>query len=131
MLLIKTVYNSNILSDQEKKLILNIINNPEFDIQQYFPELLSHYKRKLLENNLKNISDRQIILDKLFLKACYKLDLGLAKVALYLGANINAQDQHSLTALMRLPMVAINDQRLGLFELELTLIFETRTAGLL
>lgn len=97
---IKLLISSKAASKKLKKLLINLINNPEIDLEDYFYPIVRHYTRHLdfnesikkldLSSTLRLI--RQTLLDRILLRAANKGDMNLANLMVKLGADINTQD---------------------------------------
>lgn len=84
------------LSEKEKIILLNIVNNPNFDIVGNF----SVFSNGWADGKSRNASDRQTALDTILIKGCDRRDIYLICLALCLGANANAQISNGKTPLM-------------------------------
>lgn len=80
---IKSAFSLN-LSSKSKEFLINFIDNPEMDIDNYFFSLYS----------------KQNTLDEILLASASKELLTFVKLMLKLGADINAQDKNKNTALI-------------------------------
>lgn len=84
----------------ERKILLNIANNPNFDIKKYFPIILRNSKNNLDQTYVRHITNNRAFLDNILLEAAQHGDINLVKAALALGATSTAINRFGLTALM-------------------------------
>lgn len=91
---IKSILACRSCSIQEKKLFVNLLNNPDLDIKVHFPNILKQY------NLVEGEADRKKIFNGLLLKAAKDKKLDLLKLAIDLGADINVTDSEGDSALI-------------------------------
>lgn len=84
------------ISSREKKLLLSLVNNINFDIVEHFFIFLNNF----IDRNGENITDKQSALDAILREACKRGDANLARAALCLGADVNSQATNGKTPLM-------------------------------
>lgn len=91
---IKYVQSRKGLTRHQKKLFLNLINNPEVDVR-LFKGLIMRY----LPNKASSEINKQILLDAMLIYAAGKGKITLIKLLLKFGADINAQNEAGESAI--------------------------------
>ena len=84
---VKSIASYDALPKEEKEFLINIMNNPEVDINQKFPSLLNRYYYISGENNKQNI------LNWILLYSTIKEKLDIIELMLAFGADVNAQNK--------------------------------------
>lgn len=90
---IKLIISSN-LSFEQKKFLINLINNQEIDVNYYFSDLVTKCK------DVPGKDSRQKILNDILLHVANYRDPVLTMLVLKFGADINVQDYQGYTPLM-------------------------------
>lgn len=92
----KLLLSCNIISQNQLKFIINFVNNPHFEFDSYFQNIISKYNYISFSGQ----SDKQNVLNHILLLACQAGDIGLVSLMINLGADINARSTNGCTALI-------------------------------
>lgn len=92
--LVNTIKDIKNCSYDQQKLFINLLNNPEIDIERYFPIFIRIYLR---HEKLKN---KQQLFNSMLLDCVLFNEVRLVKLLINFGADVNCLSSHGSTLLM-------------------------------
>lgn len=93
---IKLLLTCKDIFKKDKKILINLISDPEIDIDKFFHELVKKY----LDWRVTGQSIKQKFLNSLLINGAYLNDQSLISLVLSLGADVDARTDRGTTALI-------------------------------
>lgn len=105
---IKTIQACTKCTIDEKKLFINLINNPDIDIEKFFPRLIQKYLKSV------EFTNKQQLLNAILIESLIENNQPIVHLSLYVGADVNII--HDFKALMEAVMNGHQDIVIGLLD---------------
>lgn len=105
---IKSVQECAYCTESEKKLFINLINNPDLsnnDIEKHFPDLISSYRKK----TGGRLESKKELVNAILAEALYNNKPLLAKLAIYADADPDTKHKYSVPSLLLAAFRGYND----------------------